>query len=429
MSTTLFNAYVAFSKAIGDYWAGTTTDAGTATTLVDSSLMGKSNDWVKTGNCHVILAEEPGGSAAIYDERKVTALDNTTGTLTTLTFAAAPGTGIDYYLNRIFSPSEIKLALVRAAPKVFPFLYSKIFDETKVAGNWLKDGSLEYWSSSSALAYWTTDTCTLTQDSTAFEYIHGNYSAKLSGSAGNISQSITNNDDLKYLRGKRVTLKLRGKSDTASSLRAGVYDGLTLTYTDYHAGDSAWDSESSSWYKEVDISPEATAVQVLVYHDNAAAVDIVDDIRLIGPNYPKVYIGNLSLAQDYPRRVSLFSLDGVKDEPIPIREYEIDSEYLYLKSDWRDYRMRIEGYGYLDFLSSGVASTAWTATITLDEPQLQVLIAEAAVSLYSSMAAQYTDGGNKYSIERLSYWALERDRLQYKFQMPTISIRGRRGIQ
>jgi len=46
MSTTLLAAEQALSKEIGDYWSSTTTGAGSSTTLVDSALMAKANDWI-----------------------------------------------------------------------------------------------------------------------------------------------------------------------------------------------------------------------------------------------------------------------------------------------------------------------------------------------------------------------------------------------
>jgi hypothetical protein len=127
MSTTMMNAYIAVAKDMGDLYQGTTTGAGTATTLVDAALMGKTNDWV-ADNVFAILTSEPAGAASIYDERKVSSLDVTTGTLTTLTFAAAPGTGITYNLSRWFTPTKYNEALSFATKTVFPWLHKPILD-------------------------------------------------------------------------------------------------------------------------------------------------------------------------------------------------------------------------------------------------------------------------------------------------------------
>ncbi len=417
MSTSLINAFVALTKDIGDYWASTTTGAGTATTLVDASLMAKSNDWLSR-EAYVILTEEPTGSAAIYDERKASSLDNTTGTLTTLTFAAAPGTGIDYMLTRQFSPTDYKLALIYAAKASYPNLHFKVRDESLRGGQWLIDGGFEIWSSTSALSYWTASTTTLTQTSTARLFTEGLYSCKLSGGAGYVGQSIANNDDLKYLRGKHVRFVGRGWSDTASSLRLAVYDGTDLTYSDYHPGDSAWDDETSTWYVEADISETATEVAFRVYHGVAAATEYIDDLYVTSSEpCPHLYIGHLSLALDRPIKVSYFPQNKRLTPPIIYRNFGVYTDYLDLGNFLNGERLRVEGIGYLDFNASGVVSDSWTATIAVDEPQLRILTAEAARYLYSQMAGAYTTGGNRYALERLDYWTRELERRKIQFPM------------
>ena len=171
MSTTLLAAMQELSKQLNDSWQSTTTGAGSATTLVDSALLAKANDWI-TDDTWSFLTEEPASSAAIYDERKVSSLDNSSGTLTTLTFAAAPGTGIDYEVHRLFSPSEKRRALVAAARRIYPDVYNEIWNEELVSGNWLNDGSFERWTTSTNLTAWTETTLTPTPTPTPPHYQH-----------------------------------------------------------------------------------------------------------------------------------------------------------------------------------------------------------------------------------------------------------------
>jgi len=51
MTTTLLNAEILLSKEIGDYWSSATTSAGATdyTTLVDTALKAKDEDWVTDG--------------------------------------------------------------------------------------------------------------------------------------------------------------------------------------------------------------------------------------------------------------------------------------------------------------------------------------------------------------------------------------------
>jgi len=46
MSTALSAARILLAKALGDYFAGTTTSAGDSTSLIDTALKQYQNDWI-----------------------------------------------------------------------------------------------------------------------------------------------------------------------------------------------------------------------------------------------------------------------------------------------------------------------------------------------------------------------------------------------
>ena len=421
MTTSLITAEAELSRQLGDYWASTTTGAGAATTLVDTALMAKQNDWI-TKETWAFLVEEPTGAAAIYDERLISSLDNSTGTLTCLTFAAAPGTGIDYEVHRLFSPSEKRRALVAAARMVYPYLFKEIRNDILVSGNWLKDGSFEIWTSSSALTNWTTATSTIAQTSTAYLFKHGDYSCKISTAAGNISHSVSNSNDLFRLAGKTVTFTSQAWCDTASCLRLGIYDGTTYTYSDYHDGDSAWTEDNDPMTVSATIQDNPTAIQFIIYHAVAAGTSYVDDARVIGPDTSKVYIGNLGLGQNKPHQVLIADCDYHYSEPLTlVRDihYDVTNGYMYLPSGLPNNRnLRIAGTGYLDFLASGVSSTAWTATIAIDSPQTDILIAQAALYLYTVMSMpNFNQGTREQYQETMNFWAGELGRRIGKYGM------------
>ena len=372
MSTTLLAAEQLLSKEIGDYWSSTTTGAGSTTALVDTALMAKANDWI-TDETWAFLVEEPSGTAAIYDERKVSSLDNSTGTLTTLAFAEAPGTGIDYEVHRLFSPSDKRIALIAAAKNIYPSCFQEVWDETLVSGNWLKDGSFERWTTTTNLTDWTETTVTATQTSTAYYYRHGVYSCQLTTAAGSISQSIIDFDDIKYLSGKSVTFTLQGFCNTASCLRIGISDGVqTTVYSDYHAGDSKWTSYDDPLTVSLNLSEQSKHIIFYIYHNVATGTSFVDDARVIAGDRSRLYIGHLGLAQNRPHQVFVEPTNYSQEEDwYKVFDYKVDKDgYLYLPSSvTADYRLRIRGISYLDFLVSGASSTAWTATIALDAPQ------------------------------------------------------------
>ena len=422
MSTTLLAAMQELSRQLGDYWSSTTDGAGTAPTLVDSALMAKANDWI-TDNSWAFLIEEPASAAAIYDERKVSSLDNTTGTLTALTFAAAPGTGIDYEVHRLFSPSEKRTALVAAARRVHPILFQEVVDESLVSGNWLRDGSFERWSSSSALTDWTTTTSTIAQTSTAYLFKHGSYSCKLSTAAGNIKQSVTNHDDLKRLAGKSVTFSAQGHCDTASCLRIAIYDGTTYTYSNYHTGNSAWTTDADPLEVTATIRDNPTAIQFIVYHDVAAGVSYVDDARVISGYCEKLYIGGLQLVKNTPHQVFMstqyYPTSYTSWQLIRDIEYDTTTGFMYLPPSVPPNRqLRVLGIGALNFVLSGAVSTAWTATISINQPQLEILIAEAVLGLYTQLSLpNFETGTRKQFQEAMGYWVQEIASRKNKFGM------------
>ena len=428
MSTTLEAAMIALGYQLGDIWESTTTSGGTTThtTLIDTALKAKQNNWITYEAYDRISSGTMDGQ-----ERKVSSLDNTTGTITfTVAHSTTVATSIDYEVHRMFTASDKRRALLAACRDIFPYCHERILDESFVSKNWLKDGSLEVWTSATALTYWTTSVSTLAQTSTAALFKHGNYSCKLSTATGYIEQSITNHDDLKRLAGKTVTFSAQGHSDTASCLRLGiVYDGTNIEYSDYHDGDSTWTKNDEPLKVQYTIDEHPTQIKFRVYHAVAAANSYVDDLRVIaGSNdSPRIFIGNLNLANNYPAEVFVEPYKYCLEEPwvlISNVDFDYENGYMYLPSSVvGDLRLRVKGLAYLDFLASGVASTAWTATINLGQPYLDILVAEAAVYLYKQLLMpNLTTGSREEFADGLSYWQAESKRRKNKYGMPIPNV-------
>lgn len=423
MSTTLLAAQVALSKELGDYWASTTTSNGAAgkTTLVDTALMAKANDWVTDEAYDQITS-----GSADEEERKVSSLDNSDGTLTMLAHSAQIVSGVTYQVHRLFSGSEKRTALIKAAQEmVYPSLFTEVWDETLVIGNWFTDGSFELWDDANTLTNWTDTTLTVTQTSTVPYRQHGTYSAKLDTAAGTLVQSISNFEDLQYLRGRNVTFTLQVWCDTASALRISVNDGTTQTYSSYHDGDSAWtqdDPRNDSLYVMQYIDPNATEVTFTIHLESAAATAYVDDARAISNYRSRLYIGNLGLSQNRPNAIEIEPRYYSQQEPwIPIRDWELDDNgYLYIPARYEtDRRIRIKGKKYIAFVdSNGASSTDWDSTIDIDSPQLSILVADAALYLYQTMSLpNYETGTRKEFQEASNYWAQQSAMRKAKFGM------------
>ncbi len=288
-----------------------------------------------------------------------------------------------------------------------------------VSGNWLKDGSFEIWTSSSALTYWTKATSTIAKTTSSPYYKHGVTSCKIDTAAGSIEQSISNWDDLKRLAGKSVTFSIQGWCDTANCLRLSVYDGVNdISYSSYHAGDSAWTEDEPSinnMYVQHFIDYNPTEITLKIHHDVAAGTSYVDDARAIGGivDSPRIYIGNLNLVRNKPHQVLIEPYNYSKQEPwalIHSIRYDQTNGYMTLPSHvLQDYRLRILGNQYLDFYdSSDAIGTDWEDTIALDTPQTEILVAQAAVYLcQQKIVPNYTSGESDRWAKALAYWQRE----------------------
>lgn len=435
MTTTLANCRILLSKELGDYFASASTSAGstTKTTIVDTALKAKADDWV-TDESYTLITES--GDSSENDERKILSLDNDTGTLTTLAHTAQIPTTCGYEIHRVFIASEKRRALIHGAKAGWPFIFAEVRDENLTVGNWLRDPIPKWnWTAATTNTYWKAGTgVTVTKTTTYPYYLRGATSMKVTATtAGYAYQSDTENADLLKLAGKTVKFKCKAWCDTASALRLGIcYDGTNITYGEYHPGTSNWADKDgynqldSFLYVEKQIDYDPTAVSVRVYLDDTSATAYVNDLRLEGPENDRVYIGDLNLAQEQPHQVLQQHDKDIYKEPWPLLHgCTIGSDdYLYLPpSAVKDYRLRILGTNYLDFYdSSGDVGTDWDDTIALDSPQLEILVAEAAVYLCNQKIVPNDTSGTSANWERArAYWQAELKDRRAKFGMVTPS--------
>lgn len=434
MTTLLSACRVELSKQINDYWASATTGAGSATTIVDALLKAKQNAWIGK-DMYDLITEVDHDSED--EERLISSLNNTSGTLTVLDHDNTTGIGMDYEIHRLFTASEKRLALIAAARMAWPHIHEKIWDETLVSGNWLKDGSFEIWNSAGdALTHWTKSASAIVKTSTAGQFEHGPYSCKIWSGAGHIRQSVANWDDLKRLAGKSVTFTVRGWCNTASCLRISINDGVNdETFSSWHDGDSSWTAVNDPLTVTQVIDDNPTEVTFMIYHalESGAQASYVDDARVIGPYQPRLFIDQLGLAQETPVQIEIEPSNYSTDEPwIQVFNSRLDTEsgYLYLPSSvQRDRRLRIKGIGYLDFVdSSGASATAWDSEININSPQTDILIAQAILYLYTQMSLPNFSRSTKQDFqEMIGFWERElRKRIgKHGMEVQSIPVRYR----
>lgn len=128
MATTLAECRKQLSREIGDYWNSTTTSSGSSTTVVDTALKAKSNDWISDAPQEMYDLITSGTYAD--EERKISSLDNTSGTLTTLAHGGTIASAVTYEVHRLFTASEKRTALIYAAKAAFPYIFKKVRDIT-----------------------------------------------------------------------------------------------------------------------------------------------------------------------------------------------------------------------------------------------------------------------------------------------------------
>ncbi len=93
---------------------------------MDTALVAKANDWISDSPQEMYDFI----SSGTYDgeERKISSLDNTTGTLTVLAHTGQIASAVTYEVHRLFTPSEKRRALIYAAKATFPYIFKKVRD-------------------------------------------------------------------------------------------------------------------------------------------------------------------------------------------------------------------------------------------------------------------------------------------------------------
>ena len=423
MATTLLNCQIVLSKDIGDYFAGTTTSATNAVTIVDTGLIAYPNDWITDFSWALLTSGSYSGQ-----ERKIsTASLVTTGSLTCGTFGGSVASGVTYEVHRLFSPAEKQRALIQGAKDIFGDCYDLVWNESIVSGNWLKDGSFETWNAGgTALTNWTANAIVASQSSASNTFKHGSYSMLLTGTLGSVSQSISNYEDLKYLAGKTVMWSVQSRCNTASCLRLSVNDGTATTYSAYHTGGTSFTANNLPMYVQATIDYNPTNISFGIHHQIAGGTSFVDDGRVISGYRDRLYIGNLGLAQNLPNEILIEPSDYSQEEPwLQLHDWEVDEDgYLHLPSSVpNDYTLRIIGKQYLDFLVNGTSSTAGTATINLNDPQTQILSAQTAVNLYKGMSMPNFESGTRKDYQgMIGYWEAKVRERKGRFGMPSLPV-------
>lgn len=391
MTTTYALLREGLSWRLQDWFEGTA-DSGTKTSIVDTELLDKATK-PSVGQYILFASGDYNGQIRrlhTYDE------DNRS-IIWERPLAGNPST--DTYEIHSFHPDDIKDAINYARFAVYPWIYRYYDDTTRTTrknqhkytipsyikggpyeafeGKWasisitdqlLDNPGFEDWTGSSP-DDWDTPTNITTAEDTDLLMSGSSSSCKCTSttSAGSMYQTVSGHADY---AGQRMSFSIWVYCMTTSRIKAAIYDS-SATEGDYHAG-GGWEQLTVSY--TMPASPTALKAGVTVASGTALVFYLDDAV--------------------------LWSGQRVADEPgTPLYGWTAkDGIFEYRKSLVGDRPLRLKGIGYLSSVSAD------TDEMELDDPQTELLYAEAACFLYRRSLARTPSQTQGAHGLLLAYW-------------------------
>ena len=378
------------SESWDDWWAGTTTGAGSATTIVDTALAqldGGDNDFcnnwyvrnVATGQIRRILPTAGYATA--------------TGTITHASMTAV-GNAAAYELHRI-NPTLKHNALLRASVLCFPGgnrhgLYLPLRDETLVVDNLISNWDFETFAAGAFTGWDSVGAPTLTQSTTYF--VHGSNGANIAGAASTgISQNLLTvaNGFARIDQAAGKTLRMRGwlHATDASNIRLRVtFDGSTYTNGAYHSGDDDFEGPGVH-YINVAIPVNATQMTVSIEKSTAVAAQADVVVAWIDP------VHRYTLPTSFLRDPFAVLQQVYEDQP--------NGPYAPITGYGKPIAGRI-----LRFTGMGLLSQPTTdaGTVEIDTNQAEYFLAQASQWLYRAILQGGSQQEREYIATRRQEW-------------------------
>jgi len=433
MSKTTANLRDRLSEAIGDYLHGTVTTAINAdrevvcTDLLEETVR---DDFFNRWWCLITSGANYVSSTPL--RRKINDYDKD-GTL--ILYGAAltdDGTTKATFELHKYNPDNKTRAINSAARELDGYLFrKKEWDDTLVMGNWLPDPHLEDWSSSTALTWYTeTSNATLAKTSTAAYIRGGTYSAKLTAGAAN-SYFGTNSDiypRLINLQGSTIDFYTWVYPQTANDAKVQIYtletDGTATTTT------STTTCPAGQWSRigveSHSVPDDLSKISFRFVVATSGQYAYFDKARVIGPS---VY--ELLAPHDFHNGdiCSVFEQIGGESDDLcddvftsasqidimyGIREFT-EGGYKYLRLPYGSSSQRkliVSGYAPLEDTLS-----ADTDTMSISDPNTELLIAYAAYKLYEMEAGLASSEDRERLLESASYWLGKAEYLKRTLKM------------
>ena len=373
MAVTLNRCLEMLGRATGLFVSDSSSGSGSTTTLVDTSIYRYDINTLTNKWLYMVSATNTtiNGSA-----RRISGIHASNGTITVIgAMAAGTSSGDTYYIFP-FDPQIMTDAIQQAARTLYPHLYLPTRDETIVVDNLLANWDFENWDSTGSNSAVATSWANIGTPSTNDEssrIAHGSYSMSIAatGATEGIEQNIFTGVNINEVASKTLHARAWVWASVADAARIRVtYDGSNYDSSDYHTGDSEWegpsliyvDSAIDADMTELTVSCEVASGNTAYFDGVVAWIDNVSEYSLAstvirGPH--KVYI------QDHVQ--------------------EPNGHYTPLGFPTSGRILRIEHMGRL-------TSPTSSASVELDESRAELLIAQAAVHMFQTLAN--SDSGN-----------------------------------
>lgn len=431
MNTTTYLALrKLFDQSIGDSLEFSTTVDIAANNVIKSTELNPYDDgvdgyfdmfWVtvETGN-NVDLKRKTGLPVA------GTTYATSTGQLTLPGAALTAETASVTCRLHQYNPTDKNSALTEAIKEVYPALSKSIDDMTLITGNIPPDGHMEYWSSSTAMSWWSTTNCSVAQASAAGSTRGGTYAAKATNSAASGYVSLNSNayPRLLNLQDKTVNAYAYALPETADEPaivittkdKAGSTQTLASTTT-AQAGEF-----TQIKLENQKINPNLTDIEIRLRTAGSATYTVWDDVYL-GSDRQVEYLMPDSLvlgSLDEVRIQTATRSDEAMYDPHPFITYPganvsfktfNDGTNVYfrlLESVPAERRMRLIGKKPLETL------TSTTDTLTLEADKIPALIAKARMIFWSRLTTPISKGDKDKAVDEYNKAARDFYRLSYK---------------
>ena len=375
MAVTLNRCLEMLGTATGVFVSDSSSSGGSTTTLVDTSIYREAINTLTNKWLYMVSATN---TTINGSSRRISGIHDSNGTITVIgAMAAITSSGDTYYIVN-FDPQIMTDAVQQATRTLYPHLYLPTRDETIVVDNLLANWDFENWdstgSNSAVATSWASITGSPNTNDESSRVAHGSYSMSFAatGAGQGIQQNIFTSVNINEVASKTLHARAWVWARVADAARIRVtYDGSNYDNSNYHTGDSEWEGPSLIYIEsaidadmtELTISCEVTSGNTAYFDGVVAWIDNVSEYDLgstviRGPH--KVYM------QDQVQ--------------------EPNGHYTPLGFPVSGRILRVEHMGRLTAPTS-------SASVELDESRTELLIAQAAVHMFQTLAN--TDSGNR----------------------------------